>query len=266
VVYAWYGNPAVSTLQTTPTATWGSNFLAVYHLKELPNGAAPQMNDSTLNANHGTTNGAMPAGQQVAGEIGGSLNFSGGNYYATLANAANFSFERTDSFSLSCWVKPTANSWTVLLSKQTSAAPIAGWVLMQGMGTANPAFVFDLASNGYSNRAQARTTAEFSMGAWHHVVATYTGTSTVAGMKIYVDGASQPLTSLVDNLTTSILNPVTPQINGRSGVNSLSTASLDECRVSAKGVVLSPDWVTSAYNNQSSPATFFTVATGLTVP
>jgi len=264
VVYAWYGNSAVGTLKTTATAAWGSNFQAVYHLKELPNGAAPQMNDSTANASHGTTNGGMTSGQQVAGEIGGSLSFSGGNYYVTLANAANFSFERTDSFSVSCWVKPTANAWATLVSKETSAAPIAGWVVEQGAGSANPVFAFDVVNNGWSSRAMARTTAEFSMGTWHQVVTTYSGTGSVAGMKVYVDGANQALTTLSDNLSGSILNTVTPQINGRNGADSLSTASLDECRVSAKGVVLLPDWVMSSYNNQSSPGTFWNATVGLT--
>jgi hypothetical protein len=207
----------------------------------------------------------MPAGQQVPGEIGGSLNFNGGNYYVTLANAANFNFERTDSFSMSCWVKPAANAWMSLLSKQTSTSPIAGWMLMQGAGSANPVFALDLAGNGGSSRALGRTTAEFAAGAWHHVVATYTGTSTVAGMKLYVDGTNQPLTTRVDDLTASILNTAGPQINGRNGTDSLSTATMDECRVYAKGVVLAPDWVTSEFNNQSSPGTFFTAVTGLTM-
>jgi hypothetical protein len=41
---------------------------------------------------------------------------------------------------------------------------------------------------------------------------------------------------------------------------------MDELRVSTKGVVLTPAWVTASYNNESSPATFFAVTTGLTNP
>src|SRR5208337_2006775 len=109
VIYAWYGQPSVSTLQTTPSATWSNNFMAVYHLQENPAGAAPQMNDSTANANHATMNGAVLASQQQPGEIGGSVNFEG-NTWAGLANPANFSFERTDSFSLSGWFKLASNA------------------------------------------------------------------------------------------------------------------------------------------------------------
>jgi uncharacterized protein (TIGR03437 family) len=38
---------------------------------------------------------------------------------------------------------------------------------------------------------------------------------------------------------------------------------MDEIRVSTKGVVFSPAYVTATYNNQSSPATFFSTVTGL---
>ena len=101
-------------------------------------------------------------------------------------------------------------------------------------------------------------------GAWHYVVATYSGTSTVAGMNIYVDGVNQPLTTLSNNLTTSIVNAVTPAINGRAGPTQMSADSMDEIRVSTKGVVFSPAWVTASFNNQSKPGTFFTAVTGLT--
>jgi hypothetical protein len=61
-----------------------------------------------------------------------------------------------------------------------------------------------------------------------------------------------------------MVNTLAPAINGRAGPNQMSTASMDELRVSTKGVVFSPAWVTASYNNQSKPGTFFTVVTGLT--
>ena len=235
--------------------------MAVYHLKENPAGVAPQMNDSTANANHATMNGAVQAGQQQPGEIGGSVNFAG-NTWAGLANPTNFSFERTDSFSLSGWFKLASNAAGTLISK-FPAAPSAGWVLMQQPGANNPVLGLWLLGSGQTSSALGET-PPVSMGVWHHVVVTYSGTSTVGGMQIYVDGVNQPLTILGNTLTTSILNTVTPAINGRGGPNAMSTASMDELRVSTKGVVFPPAWVTASYNNQSRPGTFFTVVTGLT--
>ena len=261
VVYAWYGQASVTTLQTTPSATWSSNYKAVYHLKENPAGTAPQLNDSTSNSNNATMNGTVEATQQQPGEIDGSINFEG-NTWASLANAANFSFERTDSFSLSGWFKVASNSGGTLISKFPNP-PNAGWGLFQYAGSSAPTFGLGLFGSGASTAAIAETPA-VTTGVWHYVVATYSGTSTVAGMKIYVDGVPQTLTTNENNLATSILNTDTPVINGRNGPSSMSTDTMDEIRVSTQGVVFSPAYVTASFNNQSHPGTFFTVVSGLT--
>ena len=93
-----------------------------------------------------------------------------------------------------------------------------GWALMQFTG-ATPAFSLGLFGTGSSTFALAET-PDVTTGAWHYVVATYSGTGTVAGMNIYVDGVNQTLTTLSNNLTTSIVNTVTPVINGRAGPSS----------------------------------------------
>ncbi|HTA45567.1 MAG TPA: choice-of-anchor D domain-containing protein [Bryobacteraceae bacterium] len=262
VIYAWYGQPSVATLHTTPSATWNGNFMAVYHLKENPAGSAPQLNDSTVNANQATMNGAVQSTQQQPGEISGSVNFEG-NTWASIANPANFSFERTDSFSLSGWFNAPPNSSGTLLSKFQIGG--AGWALIQYSGSTSSVFALGLFGSGQGTYALASTPA-VTIGAWHYLVATYSGTGSVAGMKIYVDGVQQPLSTVGDNLATSIVNPYTPVINGRNGPYQMSKDSMEEIRISNKRVVFSPDWVTANFNNQSHPNTFFTVATGLTIP
>jgi hypothetical protein len=267
VVYAWYGKSSIVTLQTTASATWSSNFLAVYHMKEDPSGAAPQIDDSTVNSSPGTANGGMTAAQQVGGEIGGSLSFAGGSYYATLANPVNFSFERTDSWSVSLWVKPAANTSSGLLTKQQITPFVSGWNLFQRGGSSNPTMALELASVVAGSRMAVNTVSQWPTGVWHHVTATYNGSSAASGVNIYVDGVSQPLSTIADSLgTNSIITSSVAQINGRSGASFLGAATEDEVRVYAKGVVLSPGWVTAEYNNQSSPGTFFSIITGLTKP
>jgi hypothetical protein len=263
VIYAWYGQPSVTTLQTTPSATW-PNYQAVYHMKENPAGTAPQLNDSTGNGNNATMEGPVTASQQQAGEIDGSINFEG-NTYASLASSSTFSFERTDSFSVSGWLKIGANTTGALISKYP--LPInAGWALMQYGGASSPLIALDLWGTNGATSAVAET-PQVSMGVWHYVVATYSGTGTTAGMSIYIDGVNQTLGAEKNNLATSILNNDAPAINSRVVTASQESDDvMDEVRVSAKGVVLTPAWVTASYNNQSSPGTFFTVATGLTNP
>ncbi|MGD0631821.1 MAG: choice-of-anchor D domain-containing protein [Terracidiphilus sp.] len=262
VIYAWYGQPSVTTLQTTPTATW-TNYMAVYHLKENPAGTAPQLNDSTGNGNNATMQGTVAAGQQQPGEIDGSINFEG-DTWAGLASSSSLSFERTDSFSLSGWYKIGSNTIGALLTKVPQPAN-AGWELVQFQGPSSPQIALGLFGTNFSTGALAET-PQVTMGAWHYVVATFSGTGTVAGMNIYIDGVKQTLTTMENNLATSILNADTPAINSRATAFQESNDAMDEIRVSAKGVVFSPALITTNFNNQSSPATFFTVATGLTNP
>ncbi len=262
VIYAWYGNSAVTTVQTTPAAVWGSRFEGVYHLGEDPSGAAPQMNDSTGNANNVTMNGTLQSNEQQPGKVGGSLNIAGADAWGSMANPGNFGFERTDSFSISGWFKMASNSYGALVSKVDGSSE-TGWGLFQYATATTPRFSLGLIGDGSTKNFAMVATGPFSTGVWHYVVATYAGTSTVAGMKIYVDGVSQPLTTILDSLSESILNNVTPAINAQGG-SGVSSDALDEIRVWAKGVVLSPDWVATSYNNQNNPAAFFTSATGLT--
>ncbi|MEE8264025.1 MAG: DUF2341 domain-containing protein, partial [Gammaproteobacteria bacterium] len=58
VLYMYYGNGTIGN-QENPSGVWDANFQAVWHLEEDPSASAPQMKDSTLKANHGTSNGAM---------------------------------------------------------------------------------------------------------------------------------------------------------------------------------------------------------------
>ena len=44
----------------------------------------------------------------------------------------------------------------------------------------------------------AETVADVTLDAWQHVVATYDGSKTPGGMRVYVDGVSQTLTPLLD--------------------------------------------------------------------
>ncbi|HEY1755666.1 MAG TPA: choice-of-anchor D domain-containing protein, partial [Bryobacteraceae bacterium] len=47
VLYGWYGNASVVSLQSSFASTWNSNYLGIWHFSEDPSGAPPQMNDST---------------------------------------------------------------------------------------------------------------------------------------------------------------------------------------------------------------------------
>src|SRR5258706_232085 len=177
VGYLWYGNSAVTTLQTTPTSAWGSDWLAVYHLKDDPLAAAPQLTDSTTGAHHGTLSGTIQGSQQQPGEIAGSVDFSAAKAWGGLANGADFNFERTDAFSLAGWIKTTSDTSGTLLSKVDSTST-TGWGLYQFGTATTPRVALGLQGNGAANNYAMVATSALSSNVWHYVVATYSGTST----------------------------------------------------------------------------------------
>lgn len=72
-----YFRTTSNTDLSAPNTVWDSNTVGRWSLAENPAGTAPQMRDSTANNNHGTTEGAMTAGQSVEGQSGRALSFDG---------------------------------------------------------------------------------------------------------------------------------------------------------------------------------------------
>ena len=66
--------------------------------------AAPQMKDSTSNANHGTSAGSMLSTDQVSAEIDGGLSFDGSNNEITCGNGA--SLQIITALTMEAWAKP----------------------------------------------------------------------------------------------------------------------------------------------------------------
>jgi hypothetical protein len=160
---------------------WDSNYKGVWHLKEDPTTTAPQMKDSTSNNNRGTSAGTMTSGNQVTGQIDGSLSFDGSNDEITCGNAA--SLQITAALTIEAW------------AKTSSTGAIYGIVNKQ----------VDASYNGYQLRKHSDNRYRFAVGS----PATYYATSDVAytdsnwhyivGVKsttnyLFVDGAQQTST------------------------------------------------------------------------
>src|SRR5574343_1084076 len=117
------------------------------------------------------------------------VDFGGTDEYVTMGDVLNF--ERTDSFSISCWFKTTGTNSAHLVTKRNASPIYQG---RQFYISASGALYFSLINDwSIGNRLQVYTTTAWNNGAWHHVVATYDGSSTAAGVKIYVDNVLQTL-------------------------------------------------------------------------
>ena len=110
-IWLYYGNPAVVSDAQAPSLLW-SAYAAVYHLRENPAGGAPQIHDSTVNANLGTTQGTMPAGAQMPGLLGGSLELDGNDDWINAPQ--NASLRLTGNVTITTWIRrgmATRHEW-----------------------------------------------------------------------------------------------------------------------------------------------------------
>ena len=258
-IYMYYGNSSVSSSQEAATGVWDSNFKGVWHLKEDPTGTAPQMKDSTSGANHGTSVGSMVAGDQLAGQIDGSLNFDGSNDYVDVANESNLDFERTDSFTLSAWIKRDTENTEDDIFEKVEGAGYKGYSLwLQPSANCTGCLTTSISNNssGGTNGIRVRTAASTILtGTWYHVATTYSGTSAASGVTTYVNGASKTLTTAADTLSATILNDTKMGL----GVDPTDVTccnfdgKMDEMRISNS--VRSADWVKTEYDNMANQGT-----------
>ena len=84
-IYLYYGNSGASSQQNA-TSVWDSNFVAVQHLNEDPStGGLRPILDSTNNKLDATSSGTLTSGNQVNGQIAGSLQFDGTDDYVSFS-------------------------------------------------------------------------------------------------------------------------------------------------------------------------------------
>jgi hypothetical protein len=241
IIYVYFGNvSAPAETSGNITGTWDSNFKAVYH---LPNGTTLNSNDSTTNANNGTSVGAPVA---VTGKIDGGIMTGSGNYLTTGHNGFP---SGAGSFTIGSWVKYSAYPSNGIYYF------IGGF---GGQGTGNDVGISVLGSGGVGIADLAGwgfdviNSSTVSLNTWHQIVGTYNGTT----LSLYMDGIF--LTSANRTMTIDLTDVAHPPTIGTfsgypSGNEFLGT--IDEYRVST--IDRSPDWIATEYNNQNSPSTFY---------
>lgn len=128
-----------------------------------------------------------------------SCKFNGTNEYISMGNVLDF--ERTNTFSFSCWFKTTTDG--IILSKQANAVP-SGYVVRILGGKVR----FELINTPTTYALVVETTsATWADGKWHLLTVTYAGTSLPSGVIIYIDTSDQSRTTVTNTLTTgSTLN------------------------------------------------------------
>ena len=153
------------------------------------------------------------------GKLNNCLRFDGINEYVNLGDIAGF--ERTDPFSLECWFKSgVADGF--FISKFYGLA-YRGWSLYLANGK-----IYFMLANSQSNRAFCGTVNSFDDGQWHHLIATYNGSSDINNARIYVDSISQSRTINENGLTSTIQNERNCYLGVRDVVDYYFNGRIDE--------------------------------------
>ena len=122
--------------------------------------------------------------------------------------------------------------------------------------------IFFAGRAGGSGRFSVTVTGSYNDGNWHHVVATWDGTTTSGQVKVYVDGAE------ANTGTSSSTESSAATYNSRIGALASSGSNpfdgtMDEIRLSS--VARSADWIEASYRNQKTDSDYVTIGTELLV-
>lgn len=253
VIYMYFNNSSISTSQENITGVWDSNYVGVWHLKEST-GSNPA--DSTSNALTATQNNSPTQG---AGQIDGSLSFNGSTQYLDLGTSSTL---RPSSLpvTMSAWVKPSSLTAidAIFTNNKTGNTTHSGvWMQVNTTGKIE----IDYGDNGGSASSNRRTkvgTTVLSTGTWYYIVGVLRGAT---DMTIYVNGTDDggTLSGTGGSLTynTSLHANIARIGDDPSGFFFMN-GSLDDVRFSKVERVAG--WVTTEYNNQNSPSTFYSVS------
>jgi hypothetical protein len=133
------------------------------------------------------------------------------------ANESDYDFERTQPFTILAWVKTRTAAGVSgnipYLSKQ-GGANATGWRLDR---QSTEGGVRAVIRNQFGNQINVKTTNPQSLNVWHSLGYTYSGSSTAAGVKHYMDAVAVAQTTIDNNLTATILSDQTPHTGQGSG-------------------------------------------------
>jgi len=120
-------------------------------------------------------------------------------------------------------VAPASNS--ALVVKANPVGPFTGfWIFLDDIGRIE----FQVIGTTLGLKSDVRTNNQFDDNNFHHVVITKSTVATASGMTIYVDGVSQTLTTVDDDLSGSMLNNFAVTIGAANSGGIPLTGQIDD--------------------------------------
>jgi hypothetical protein len=170
-----------------------------------------------------------------------SFDFDGTDEFVTMGNTINMAQDGSDAFSFSFWMKRTNGS---------GVQSFLGKVQDSGKGVniyVNGTTIYMLIGT-YSNACLfgSHNFLALNNGSWHHIAWTYDGSSSISGMKLYINNDPKTIFSTIENTPINLQNSSTDFIIGSRPSSFRYNGLIDE--VSYFDSVLSASDVTTVYN------------------
>lgn len=161
-----------------------------------------------------------------------------------------FGFERTQPVTLSLWCRfNNLNSSQELISKRLNTGTFRGWVLNLSSTGQLQVIIRTGATNAISVTGPARSVTP---GVWNHIAMTYDGSSSAAGVILYLNGVAETLTISSDNLNATIITTGRASLGARNGgTDVFANGSFTNLRLYTS--VLSGSEIANGYKNNVWP-------------
>ena len=190
------------------------------------------------------THGAITGIAQPWGPVAGFPAFStGGTGVATSQANSYLDFERTESFSVSFWMRTTSNSTEQSVIGNLNL--VAGSAFARGfevgirvVAIGSQAIQFFLISNYPSSAIHVFSpVGSIAVNQWYHVAATFGGAG-AASVGIFINGLSQTITTLYDTLTTTSKSALGVAIGRRRDATIPFSGGVDDARIYNRALTL----------------------------
>ena len=237
VIYLCYGNGSILSTQTNATATWDSNYAAVWH---FPNGTILNASDSTSNAN----GGAITSFTAGTGQIDGGASNNSSNGKVSVADVAGL--RPTAAITYEIWLNASTLGNSYPMTKEGSNTGYGMYTVTNNLHG------YIRINGGWQDQIMQ---GSMSSATWYHAVVTYDGST----VRYYINGSQVLSTSISGSITEQ--SGVSLLLGNGPSLTEGWIGTIDEARLST--VARPSQWILTEYNNQSSPSTFYTVGAAM---
>jgi hypothetical protein len=240
--FMYYGNPAATDI-SNPTAVWDINYVARWSLKEDPEGFAPQMKDSTVNANHGTTHGGMVSTQSIEGQISKALDFDGSDDHIAITRNSVLNNVFRGSYTISLFIKTADTAVRRLWGFLDGPDSGVHTVLMNFPNTGQLSF---FSGSGRSVNSLIFSTSNLNNGVFRKLDFVRDGNI----LKGYIDGVYDSSRARITEAVTPILDLFIGKTGNWGEGTQQFKGIIDE--VSISNIARSDSWINLQYKSQNN--------------